>query len=153
MTADIEITKLLRKLPKNTPLGEKAYNAIFERIKQRRKVWSDILWKISMEESDNDANIFYSDVSDLAIESFYKSFQREIINSLSIEDKAKNPEKHMKSFCKDKLLKISLNVRPTSVSCERTFSLCSRICIPLRGRMSEETLNIIVFLNENFHIM
>lgn len=149
ISADLIMTKLLKSIPSTSFLGAEAINALDERIRTRRKRWSDYIWKLSMSGIvDNDENVFYEPVSDSEIENFYSvNYADELIPSTPLEI-AENPDKFAK-FDKSHLKKILMGVRPTSISCERGFSLCGRICIPIRGKMEEKSLNMIIFLNEN----
>ena len=61
-----------------------------------------------------------------------------------------DPKKFKKESKQDFIASQLLNLRPSSISCERAFSTCVRILLPLRGRLLPFNFNMILFLNENF---
>ena len=73
-------------------------------------------------------------------------------NFISMKNFPKKPPKIIGSYATVKHRNCQIDYLFTSIFCERTFSLCHRICIPIRGKISEKFLNTIIFLNKNLEL-
>jgi len=154
MTADIAMDECLTNLiKKKSTLRQKMHASLSQRYLQRRTINSDILWKLSGMDKMNIQNSFYTNPSDVHISELYKLLfpTQNILTPVDPKEVALNPSKFSSNFVDhEKLCKVLMSIRPSSVSCERCFSLCSRILVPLRGKMNTLSLDSIVFLNQYF---
>ncbi|MES1903450.1 MAG: hypothetical protein MHPSP_003243, partial [Paramarteilia canceri] len=62
---------------------------------------------------------------------------------------ARDPRRLCTDVDENILSKFHLSIKPSSISFERDFLFCSRINVPIRGRMSDEALSNILFMHEN----
>ena len=149
--ADIAMTECINSIPENE-LGNKTKSTLIKRYTERRQIYSDILWHCSgMEEICSTSNIFYAPPSELQIERVTEMLGLEgNIPSANALEVARDPKKFKKESKQDFIASQLLNIRPSSISCERAFSTCARILLPLRGRLLPFNFNMILFLNENF---
>ena len=161
MSADISVTKCCTKLDEiDTDLAREMNTNLIFRYTQRRQVYSDILWKLEGMDKMDIRNLFYhppSEESMIELQQILKPVDKVSIADADPLDIAKNPEKYKASyFDKDLLINVLRSVKPSSISCERAFSVCARVMIPIRAKLAGEKLDWIIFLNhffvKNLHI-
>lgn len=104
---------------------------------------------------DSDIVEIYKTVeTDLSLE---KELQNSITSSISVPDtdaKVTNFTNEFRVFeqCRrrtdnfDFLYKALLSIKPSSVECERTFSIAGNCCTKLRSRLNDRSLSSLVFL-------
>ena len=84
------------------------------------------------------------------IQDFISGEENQCDKQYDIYEIALNPKKFRSGFIdKDKIYEFLKNIRPSSITCERAFSVCSRIQIPIRGRLGTKHFNNILFINQN----
>ena len=155
MTADIAVTQCITELQESLGTIENPWcNNIKSRYLERRTILSDVMWSLSNMNNFGITNIFYTEPTKSQIKDTYKLFKNnQAETNLPETDPmiiAQNPEKYQPDFIDHEYLLACLkNIRPSSISSERAFSVCSRILIPIRGKLSNKNLDIILFLNKN----
>ena len=147
--ADLEFTICYDLIP-DTDIGKKMKKAFLSRIQERRNVTSDILFDLSGVEAKN---MFFEKPTEEEKSQLYFKIFGQNTNSNS-PDKRSTLEISLQKRRKDGIDEDSLEsilrtIRPSSISCERAFSVCSRIVIPMRGNLSPQNLDMILFLYNN----
>lgn len=153
MVADIEMSKCLNQVGESTELRRTFSSALKTRYNQRRSIISDILFDINeMETISQTSNIFYQKPTFEQVKKIFSLIEGEnnVVLPANESEILKNPRKFRQDYIDTDLLNdVLLKIKPSSIDCEQAFSVCSRIKIPIRGRLSPKHFNDILFLNMN----
>lgn len=154
MMADIAMTTCISSLG-DSKLSKNIKTALISRYNERRATFSDILWYLEGMEKllPTTSNIFYVKPSDQEIDSLARKLDISTMIKVTMDplEIARNPKAAKVDTSEyAELINFLKTIKPSSISSERAFSVCSRIVIPIRGSMSDTHFSNILFLNENF---
>lgn len=156
MVADIAISNLVTTLSQmNLDLADKMKELVIKRVNERRSVLSDILWECSeMETIQAGQNLFFTKPTNEDLEAVSNFVKTKSLISADVDliEVALNAKKFLPNkIDKDAIVENIINIKPSSITCERAFSVCSRIMVPMRGRLSSKHFHKILFMQQNKH--
>ena len=157
MMADIAMTTCLSSLGLlgESNLAQNVKAALIARYNERRGEFSDVLWYLEGMEglTSSSANLFYRRPAESTIINLANKLEVSRVSQVNLNpmEIARNPKAAKIDNSEYAGLVLFLKtIKPSSISSERAFSVCSRINIPVRGNMADSNFCMLLFLNENY---